>query len=91
MNTTTNSTKPVISLAWDWGFDDAMAGKNEYHGYDYFAEPKLSEYMDGHRTAQLHKKNLKRIAGGSDQYAPFSDPALRNVQPAEYRDDHIGF
>lgn len=57
--------QPVISKAWDWGFDDAMAGKSEFDGYDYFAGAQLQEYFEGHRTAEVHKKTLKRLAGGS--------------------------
>lgn len=36
---------------------------------------------------------VKRLSGGSEAYAPFSQPDefYADVQPAEYRDDYVGF
>jgi hypothetical protein len=80
--------QPVISKAWDWGYEDAREGKSEFTGYDFFAGERLQEYLEGHRAGQYV---IKRLSGGSEaKYVPFSDPALNSVQPAEYRDDYIG-
>lgn len=87
--TTTNNAQPVISLAWDWGFEDGMAGKSEFTGYDYFVQPKLAEYLDGHYTAQVHLKNLKRIAGGSPVNQPRNEVEAMDADLAAIRQGKI--
>lgn len=77
-----------ISPAFDWGKEDGLEGKSEFTGYDYFAGANLQEYFEGHAVGVALRQRLqgvvlaevRRLAGGSDaKYAPFSDPALSQV------------
>lgn len=115
MNTiTTNMYMQDRRTPREWGFQDAIAGKSEFEGYDLFAGESLIAYIDGHHTGQCYSRmyaaklphlsmppvvarrvrrvvlaEVRKMAGGSEPYAPFSDPALSQVNGR--MEDEIGY
>lgn len=84
-------SNPFVSKARQFGIEDGKAGV-ERRAWEYFLPGGAAE--DAYKLGYLlgmAQRQPKRLAGGSEAaYVPFSDPSLNSVQPAEYRDEHIG-
>lgn len=80
------SGNPHADAAYEAGRADAQAGVVG-GGWEYSGGTLESSYRLGFLAGVGIP--TKRLGGGSE-YAPFSDPALLDVQPAEYREDYVG-